>query len=207
MTLAHYVRRICGQFWLVLETRNDASGFLFWRHCGYVGHRILFIISEPAARWKFLKHGEHVPFIKRKRLRILSDFSCDFAKFLGYISLYVLFLKNGSMNHIEIWPRALPNYCVSIPIYIYKIYDGKKIYDGRNYCWALIVHDYRCLKISAKIVRQTRHNQNLAFMISCLSASESINFNGRYILGKRRRWRLKPCLFYDSANAGALCAA
>ena len=142
MTLAHYVRKNWGQFWLVLETRNDASGFLFWRHCGYVGHGILFIISEPAARWKFLKHGEHVPFIKRKRLRILSEFSCDFAKFLGYISLYVLFLKNGSMNHIEIWPRALPNWCASIPVMIIK---DLWIYDGRNYWWALIVHDCRSL--------------------------------------------------------------
>ena len=33
----------------------------------------------------------------------------DFAKFSGYISLYVLFLMNGLMNHIEIWPWALPN--------------------------------------------------------------------------------------------------
>jgi hypothetical protein len=32
-----------------------------------------------------------------------------FDKISGYISLYVLFLKNGSMNHLENWPRALPN--------------------------------------------------------------------------------------------------
>ena len=37
-----------------------------------------------------------------------------FAKFSRYISLYVLFLKNGSMNHIEIWPQALPDYVVRI---------------------------------------------------------------------------------------------
>ena len=31
------VRRICCQLWLVLETRNAMSKFLFWRHYGYVG--------------------------------------------------------------------------------------------------------------------------------------------------------------------------
>jgi len=33
----------------------------------------------------------------------------NFRQISGYISLYVLFLKNGSMNQAEIWPRALPN--------------------------------------------------------------------------------------------------
>ena len=42
------------------------------------------------------------------------------AKFSGYISLYAIFLKNGSMDHVEIWPRALPNYCASIPVIIKK---------------------------------------------------------------------------------------
>ena len=43
-----YVRRICAQFWLVLETRNVMSGLPFWRHCGYEVYWIqikYFIVS------------------------------------------------------------------------------------------------------------------------------------------------------------------
>ena len=57
-----YVRRICGQFWLVLETRNVVSFlFLNWRHCGYeiFGIQIkYFIVSLPRDEKK-LKRGEH----------------------------------------------------------------------------------------------------------------------------------------------------
>ena len=107
-----YVRRICGQFWLVLETRNVVSGFLFWRHCGYEVFWIqikYFIVSLPHNVWNVvnmlcLSKGSDCAFFQ-----IFPMTFNDFAEFSGYISLYVLFLTNGSMNHIEIWPRALPN--------------------------------------------------------------------------------------------------
>ena len=109
-----YVRRICGQFWLVLETRNVASGFLFWRHCGYEVFWIqikYFIVSLPRNKnfWNVvhmlrLSKGSDCAFFQ-----IFPMTLNDFAKFSGYISLYVLFLKNVSMNHFEIWPWALPN--------------------------------------------------------------------------------------------------
>ena len=75
--------------------------------------QVKIFYCEPAARWKKLKLGEHALFIKRKWLRIFSDFSYEllrvFAKFLECISLYGIFLKNCSMNLNKNLPRALHN--------------------------------------------------------------------------------------------------
>jgi hypothetical protein len=112
------VRRICRQFWLVLETGNVASEFLFRRHCHIVGMWVFWVqvkifYCEPTVWWKDLKCGEHSTFIKRKWLRIFFRIFLwllrIFAKFSECISLYGIFLKKGSMNLINNLPWALPN--------------------------------------------------------------------------------------------------
>ena len=75
-----YVRRICGQFWLVLKTRNVMSGFLSWRHCGYEVFWIqikYFIVSLPHDE-NFWNVVNTLRLSKGSDCTFFSDFSYDF---------------------------------------------------------------------------------------------------------------------------------
>ena len=135
MTLARLCEKNLWSNLLVLETRN---GFFFggivdmwvsWIQIKY------FIMSLPRNE-KIWTRSVYQKEAIAHFFQIFPMTFKDYAKFLGYISLYVLFLMNGSMNHIEIWPRALPNYCASIPVIIKDLWWPKLLgFDcPRLYC-------------------------------------------------------------------------
>jgi hypothetical protein len=77
------VRRICHRLWLITEARNVAPGFLFRRHCGYVGIQTansLFFLQANHLM-KFLQRRGHDPLAERKQFRTFSDFSYTFLGF------------------------------------------------------------------------------------------------------------------------------